>query len=77
MLPLLDSLLGWRLMFLVSSTAMPVSVLLWMGAPFSFLLFPSGWNRTVGKNHNVTHENSFQQSDLLLSSEVQAKHPAQ
>lgn len=42
MLPLLDSLLGWRLMFLVSSTAMPVSVLLWIGAPFSFLLFPSG-----------------------------------
>lgn len=49
MLPLLDSLLGCRLMFLVSSTAMPVSVLLWMGAPFSFLVFPSGWKRSSGK----------------------------
>ncbi len=53
MLPLLDSLLGWRLMFLVSSTAMPVSVLLWIGAPFSFLLFPSGWNRRDRKNYNA------------------------
>lgn len=49
MLPLLDSLLGCRLMFLVSSTAMPVSVLLWIGAPFSFLLFPSGWKRKICK----------------------------
>lgn len=45
MLPLLDSRLGCRLMFLVSSTAMPVSVLLWIGAPFSFLLFPSAGTR--------------------------------
>lgn len=45
MLPLLDSRLGCRLMFLFSSTAMPVSVLLWIGAPFSFLLFPSELER--------------------------------